>query len=294
MNLCDPSTIRNLMAEQGIRFRKEYGQNFLIDPTVPKRIADLCANDPDSVILEVGPGIGTLTQELSARYASVTAVEIDTGLIPVLARTLQNCPNVKVINDDIMKVSLGALVSEMTGGRKPRREINVSVCANLPYYITTPILMRLLESGVCFTTVTVMIQKEVADRLCAHPGTSDYGAITAVLGYYGTVKKLFTVPATAFLPAPKVDSSVVRIDLYEQPLYTPKDEKLFFSCIRGAFEQRRKTLLNALTAKIPSLTKEMVRRGLAEIGLPEDIRGERLSTGDFVRLSDFLSMQIKG
>ncbi len=269
------------MSDAGITFRKEFGQNFLTNRMIPEDIADNCTDNAESMILEIGPGVGCLTQELALRYKRVVAVEIDKGLIPVLSRTMAEYDNVTVINADIMDIDLSELVEQYSAG------MPVAVCANLPYYITTPILMRLLESGVKFTSITVMIQNEVAARLAAKPGSSDYGAITAVLGYYGTVRKLFKVSAGSFLPPPKVDSAVVRIDIYKEPIYTPKDEKLFRSLIRAAFEMRRKTLQNAICAKLP-FSKEAVLAGIREIGHTDTVRGERLSTEDFVRLSDFL------
>lgn len=282
MDLCNLSVIRDLMAEAGISFRKEFGQNFLINRMIPEDIADNCADTSEMMILEIGPGIGCLTQELALRYKRVVAVEIDNGLIPVLARTMAEYDNVTVINDDIMKVDLEALVEEYSGG------LPVAVCANLPYYITTPILMRLLESGVNFSSITVMIQNEVAARLVAKPGSSDYGAITAVLGYFGEAKKLFKVSAGCFTPKPKVDSAVVRIDIYREPKYTPKSEKLMRDVIRAAFEMRRKTLLNAASAKLGGYTKEEILEAIRATGHPDDVRGERLSTADFVKLSDAL------
>ncbi len=282
MDLCNLSVIRDLMADAGISFRKEFGQNFLTNRIIPEDIADNCTDTAESMILEIGPGIGCLTQELAIRFKKVVAVEIDKGLIPVLARTMAEYDNVTVINDDIMKVDLPALVEQYSEG------MPVAVCANLPYYITTPILMYLLESGVKFTSITVMIQNEVAARLAAKPGSSDYGAITAVLGYYGTVKKLFKVGAGCFVPQPKVDSAVVRIDLYREPKYTPKNEKLFRDLIKAAFEMRRKTLQNAICAKLP-YSKERVLEAIRAIGHTDTVRGERLSTEDFVRLSDYLA-----
>lgn len=270
------------MTEAGITFRHDLGQNFLINQMIPEDIADNCTDDKDSMILEIGPGVGCLTQELALRYPKVVAVEIDRGLIPVLDKTLAEYDNVTVINEDIMKVDLAKLIAEHSEGRA------VSVCANLPYYITTPILMYLLESGVKFKTITIMIQNEVAARLTARPGSSDYGAITAVLGYYGDAKKLFKVSAGSFVPAPKVDSAVVRIDLYDEPKYKPRDEKLFRSIIRAAFEMRRKTLTNALTSKL-GIPKERITDALIKMSLSEAVRGERLSTEEFVILSDLLS-----
>ena len=282
MNLCSPRVVRTLMEEAGITFRKDFGQNFLIDPTVPERIADACADREDILVLEIGPGIGCLTQELALRYERVLAVEIDRGLIPVLEKTMAEYPNVKVICADVMELDLAAVLEREAEGR------DVVVCANLPYYITTPILMRLLECGVPFRSITVMIQAEVASRLSAAPGSSDYGAITAVLGYYGKAGKLFTVPPGCFMPAPKVSSAVVRIDLYEEKPFRPQDEKLFFRTIHAAFGMRRKTLPNALGA-LGEFTKEQLITAITDCGLSETVRGERLSTEDFCRLSDRLA-----
>ena len=286
MDLCNISVIKSVMADAGITFHKEFGQNFLTNRIIPEDIADNCADTSERMILEIGPGIGCLTQELAMRYKKVVAVEIDKGLIPVLKRTLAEFDNITVINEDILKVDLPALIEEHSEG------MPVSVCANLPYYITTPILMYLLESGVKFSSITVMVQNEVAARLSARPGSSDYGAITAVLGYYGTVRKLFKVSAGCFIPAPKVDRAVVRIDLYDSCPYKIMDEKLFFNCIKAAFEMRRKTLENALTAKLGGFTKDEVATVIAKCGFDPKIRGERLSTEDFVRLSNAL-YQIK-
>ena len=282
MDLCNLSVIKEVMSEAGITFRKEFGQNFLTNRMIPEDIADNCADLSDSMILEIGPGIGCLTKELALRYKKVVAVEIDRGLIPVLSRTLAEYDNVTVINGDIMETDIKELVDEYSDG------MPVSVCANLPYYITTPILMRLLESGVKFKSITVMVQNEVAARLAALPGKSDYGAITAVLGYYGTARKLFKVSAGSFIPAPKVDSAVVRIDLYDIPKYQPKNEKFFRDLIKAAFEMRRKTLTNAINAKFPHIEKSRIADALKSMGLDENIRGERLSTREYVTLSDLL------
>ena len=282
MDLCNLSVIKNVMADAGITFRKEFGQNFLINRIIPEEIAEQCADDKGSMILEIGPGIGCLTAELASRYAKVVAVEIDKGLIPVLDKTLAEFDNVTVINADVMKIDLATLIAEHSEGRP------VSVCANLPYYITTPILMMLLESGIKFSTITVMVQNEVAQRLVAEPGKADYGAITAVLGYYGTVRRLFKVSAGSFVPAPKVDSAVIRIDLYREPKFNPKSEKLFKSLIKAAFEMRRKTLQNAISAKLQGYSKEEIKDAILALGYPETVRGERLSTEDFVNLSDKL------
>ena len=283
MDLCNLSVIKSLMSDAGITFRKDYGQNFLTNRIIPEEIAERCTDDPHSMILEIGPGIGCLTQELAMRYDKVVAVEIDKGLIPVLGTTLSEFDNVTVINNDIMKLDIAALIEEYSQGRP------VSVCANLPYYITTPILMHLLESGVKFDSITVMVQNEVATRLIAPPGNSEYGAITAVLNYYGRVNRLFKVSAGCFVPAPKVDSAVIRIDLYKEPPFEIKDERLFRALIKAAFEMRRKTLMNAICAKLPHIEKTMLAEAIVSLGHPENVRGERLSVEDFARLSNILA-----
>lgn len=282
MNLCDVKTIKQIMAMFSLNFRKEFGQNFLTDICVVEDIADNCCDDCDSTILEIGPGVGSLTRELAARYKRVIAIEIDNGLIPVLKYTLGEFPNVTVINQDVMKVDLGELLAPYF------KEGKVSVCANLPYYITTPILMKLLESGLPFEYITVMIQLEVAQRLCTAPGGKDCGAITAVLNYYGKPEKLFSVGAHKFIPAPKVDSSVVRIKLHGEKPYVPKSEEMLFRTIKAAFEQRRKTLPNALAAGFGELSKDELIAAIVECGFAPEIRGEKLGVADFVALSDVI------
>lgn len=282
MNLCDPSVIREIMGKAGIRFKKGLGQNFLINQTVPERIAQCACPDGGEDVLEIGPGIGCLTSCLCARAGRVLAVEIDRGLIPVLSETLAECSNIEIVNADIMKTD----ISELLGSRGMK---SVKVCANLPYYITSPIIMCLLECGYGFDSITVMVQNEVAARLTAKPGSADYGAITAVIGYYGEAEKLFGVSRGNFVPAPHVDSAVVGIRLYSEPKYLPADKKLFFGIIKAAFLLRRKTLVNALASAYPEYSKAQTAAALRSLGFPEDIRGERLSTGDFCRLSDLLS-----
>ena len=282
MNLCDIRTIRDIMSLYNLHFRKEFGQNFLTNRAVVEDIADSCSDTQDATILEIGPGIGVLTQELALRYKKVLAVEIDNGLIPVLKYTLSDCPPgvVEVIHGDIMKTDLVDLLAPAFEAGK------VSVCANLPYYITTPILMALLESHLPFESITIMIQSEVADRLCARAGSKEYGAITAVVDYYGVAEKLFKVGAGNFMPAPKVDSTVVRIRLHKEKPYSPADEKTLFRTIRAAFEQRRKTLPNALSSGFPDIPKERLTELVEACGHRPDIRGERLSIADFCALSD--------
>lgn len=283
MNLCDQKTVRSIMQAFGLHFRKEFGQNFLTNRGVVEDIADYCTDDANETILEIGPGIGTLTRELCARYANVVALEIDKSLIPALGYTLNEFKNVTVVNEDVMKCDLEALLAPyFEKGR-------VSVCANLPYYITTPILMKLLESGLPFHNITVMIQSEVADRLCSPVGGKNCGAITAVLNFYGTAERLFTVPAGDFLPPPSVNSAVVRIRLHDKRPYEPKNEEIFRRTIRVAFEQRRKTLPNALQAGYQTLTKEQCIAAVEQTGLRADVRGERLTMEQFVTLADILT-----
>ncbi len=287
MNLCDIRTIRSIMDIYGLHFRKEFGQNFLTNNMVVEDIAEYCCEGRSQTILEIGPGIGVLTKELCLRYPHVVALEIDKGLIPVLQYTLNDFSNVSVHNMDVMEADLDSLLSPYLsyGG--------VSVCANLPYYITTPILMKLLESGFPFEYITVMVQSEVADRLCAKAGNKAYGAITASIGYYGEAERLFVVSADQFVPAPKVNSAVVRIRLYgENKPFCPMDETLFFRTIRVAFEQRRKTLANALSAGFHELTKEQIQQIIATCGYPADIRGERLDVAGFIALSDAIYREI--
>lgn len=279
MNLCDIKTIKQIMSVYGIKFHKEFGQNFLTDRGVVEDIADYCCNGDSKTILEIGPGIGTLTAALAERYERVISLEIDKGLIPVLSYTLDGYKNVTVINEDVMKADLEGILA-------PYFEDGVSVCANIPYYITTPILMKLLEARLPFDYITLMIQSEVADRLCAKPGSKDCGAITAVLAYYGEAEKLFTVEADRFVPAPKVHSSVIRIRLYREPPRKPIDEELFFKVIKTAFEQRRKTLVNALSFGFPAISKEKIADIIAECGHRPDIRGEKLDVDMFIDLAD--------
>ena len=287
MNLCDIKTVKQIMSSFHLGFRKEFGQNFLTDRSVVEDIASECCATGEGTILEIGPGIGTLTYELALRHRKVISLEIDRGLIPVLAYTLEEFDNVTVINEDVMKTDLDTLLAPAFA------EGPVSVCANLPYYITSPILMKLLESRLPFDYITVMIQKEVADRLTSPAGGKDYGAITAVLAYYGEAEKLFDVPADRFMPAPKVDSAVIRIRLYKDKPCKPQSEELLFRTIKAAFAQRRKTLANTLSAGFPELSREQINTIIAECGHEPTVRGERLSIADFTALSDKILPLIK-
>lgn len=292
MNLCDIKTVKRIMAEFGTGTKKSFGQNFLINAEIPFNIAEESysyhkSKHPtiDSGVIEIGPGIGSLTYELGQRYNKAVAVEIDSTLIPILEKTLGELDNVTVINGDFLKLETEKLINDNFGN------IPVSVCANLPYYITTPIIMKLLEESRVngknrLTSITVMVQKEVADRLCASEKDKDYGAITASINYYGQVKKLFDVGPDNFLPPPKVTSSVVRIELYDEMKYQVKSEKMLFDVIAGAFIQRRKTMLNSLSSHLSFVSKERIGQIIEELGFDINIRGERLSIADFCRLAD--------
>ena len=286
MNLCDLKTIKGIMKTFGLEFKKEFGQNFLTNKMVVETIADECCLYESRTILEIGPGIGTLTRELCERYSRVVAFEIDDGLIPVLKYTLDGYKNVTVINEDIMKADLDTILA-------PYFEMGkVAVCANLPYYITTPILMKLIESKLPFDSITVMVQTEVAERLAAGAGNKNCGAITAAIDYYGDAKLLFTVSADRFMPPPKVNSSVVRIDLWKDKPVKPIDEAMFFRTVKAAFEQRRKTLPNSLQTGFSDIPKERLTEIIVSCGHRPDVRGEKLSVSDFCALSDALYKEI--
>lgn len=283
MNLCDINELKPLLARHGFRFSKSMGQNFLIASWVPERIAAECGVDQTCGVLEIGPGVGTLTRELAKRAGKVTAIELDRALLPVLGETLSDCPNAEVVPGDVMKLDLSGLVTEKLGGLRP------CVCANLPYNITTPVLTRLLESGLFFS-VTVMIQREVAQRICAAPGSKDYGAFSVFCQYHAGCERLFDVPPGCFLPAPKVTSTVVRLTPLAVLPVDVADEAAFFAVVRAAFAQRRKTLLNALSAVYGGrYTKDTLREILAACGLEENVRGERLGLREFAALAERLA-----
>lgn len=277
MDLCNMSDIQALLKRHGFHFSKSLGQNFLIESWVPRDIAEASGAGPGMGVLEIGPGIGPLTVELARRAELVTAVELDRDLLPILDETLADCPNVTVIPGDIMRFDLEKVVEGEFPGLTPL------VCANLPYNITTPVLTELLESQL-FAGITVMIQKEVAQRICAVPGSKDYGAFSVLCQYYARCEYLFEVPKECFLPAPKVTSAVVRLTPRPAPDYI-RDKDLFFRVVRGGFALRRKTLLNSLATCFP-YSKEDLAGCIAAAGLPADIRGERLGLREFAALSD--------
>mgnify|MGYP005789348997 FL=1 len=281
MDLYNLKDINALLARLGCHFSKSMGQNFLIAPWVPQEIAASSGAAPDCGVLEIGPGIGPLTRELARRADKVVSVELDRSLLPILAETLADCPNAEVCPGDILKTDIPALVQEKFAGLTP------IACANLPYNITTPAITALIEAG-CFSSITVMIQREVARRICAQLGTSDYGAFSVFCQYHTRPELLFDVPPECFLPAPKVTSSVLKMTPCPPPP-SVDNEAHFFQVVRAAFAQRRKTLVNSLSSSLgPSFSKEELTKAVISCGLPENIRGERLSISDFAALSTAL------
>ena len=279
MNLTDYNEIRALLARHTFRFSKSKGQNFLTAAWVPEDIAASADLDENTGVLEVGPGVGCLTRELSLRAGRVLSVELDRDLKPVLAETLSDCENVELLFADALKLDLAALVGEHMPG------LRHVVCANIPYNVTSPLLTAFLEAG-CFETVTVMIQREVAKRICAGPGSADYGAFGIFVQWHSVPELLFDVPPACFVPRPKVTSSVVRLKRRAAPPVPVRDEKLFFRVVRAAFNQRRKTLVNALSAQIPELEKARLEEILSSLGYDVRIRGETLDIEGFARISD--------
>ena len=278
-----PQNTIAVLQKYHFNFQKKFGQNFLIDTTVLDRIISSAEITKEDCVLEIGPGIGTMTQYLAERAGSVVAVEIDKALIPILEETLQDYDNVTVINDDILKVDINRLVEEKNGGRP------IKVVANLPYYITTPIIMGLFESRVPLKSITIMVQKEVADRMQVGPGTKDYGALSLAVQYYAKPEIVANVPPNCFIPRPNVGSAVICLTRYEEPPVQVKDEKKMFALIRASFNQRRKTLVNGLgNAGRPGITKESAAAALAQMGLSPTVRGEALTLEQFARLSDLL------
>ncbi len=279
MNLTDYNEIRALLARHKFRFSKSMGQNFLTAAWVPEDIAASAGLDEHTGVLEVGPGVGCLTKELSERAGKVVSVELDKALKPVLAETLADCENVEIVFRDVLKQDLPALVEERMPGMRH------VVCANLPYNVTSPLLTAFLEAK-CFETVTVMIQREVARRICAGPGSADYGAFGIFVQWHAAPELLFDVPPSCFVPQPKVTSSVIRLTRREKPPVPVRDEALLFRVVRAAFNQRRKTLVNALSSQLPGLEKGQVEEILVSLGFDPRVRGEVLDIAGFAAISD--------
>lgn len=280
-DLTNIETVKKILSQNGFHFSKALGQNFIINPTVCPRMAEMCGVDGESGVIEVGPGIGVLTAELAKRAKKVVSVELDKRLLPILGETLADFDNVKIINDDILKIDLKKLIAEEFAG------MDVYICANLPYYITSPVIMALLEGNLPVKALTVMVQKEAAQRICAEVGSRDSGAVTVAVDYYSDATKLFDVSAGSFMPAPKVDSSVIRMDLRDKPPVEITDEKFFFSVVKAAFGQRRKTAVNSLSAGL-GISKSDVANAIEECGFDQNMRAETLTMDELARLSEAL------
>ena len=285
--LGNPKNTIEILQKYNFNFQKKFGQNFLINTGVLEDIIDAAEVTDEDMVLEIGPGIGTMTQYLCENARQVIAVEIDTNLIPILKDTLSAYDNVRIINDDILKVDINELAREYNNGRP------IKVVANLPYYITTPIIMGLLESHVPIESITVMVQKEVADRMQAGPGTKDYGALSLAVQYYSKPQIVVNVPPSCFMPQPKVGSTVISLRRHQQPVVQVEDEKLMFKVIRASFNQRRKTLANGLNNYGGiNLTKEQIQQSIEELGVPVNIRGEALSLEQFACLSNIIGKKL--
>lgn len=281
MNLTNIGTVKEILGRHGFSFSKGLGQNFIINPDICPKIAENGNAAPGFGVLEIGTGIGVLTAELAKRADKVAAVEIDTRLMPVLEETLAGFSNIKIFNEDVMKCDLQKIIREEFHG------LRAAVCANLPYYITSPVIMLLLESRLPVESITVMVQKEAAQRLCAEVGTRDSGAITVGVNYFGTAKSLFNVSRGSFMPSPNVDSAVIRIDVNNEPVLAPEKEKFFFAMVKSGFSQRRKTAANALSSQL-GIEKQKIYDCLRELALPETARLEQLNMEQLLALADAL------
>ncbi len=286
-SLSDPRVLRELLQRHGLRLSKGLGQNFLINPSVCPRMAAACGAEGCAGVLEVGPGVGVLTRELSSTAKKVVSVELDHRLLPVLEETLSDCTNVEIVQGDILKLDLHRLIEEKLSGGP------VCVCANLPYYITSPVIMALLEGGLPLTAVTVMVQKEAAARLCAPPGVRECGAVSVSVHYRSRPQVLFQVGRGSFMPPPNVDSSVIRFDMLPEPPVRVRNEDILFKVARGAFAQRRKTAANSLSGAL-RLPKGLIEGRLTEAGIPINARAEQLTLAQFGTLSDALCDDIYG
>lgn len=279
MQLTNISVIKDLFERHGFSFTKSLGQNFLVNPAVCPKIAEMGGCKKGVCVLEIGTGVGVLTQELAMRCDKVVAVEIDTGLKPILEETLAEFDNVEVVFADVMETDLEALIKEKFG------DSEVVVCANLPYYITSPVIMRVLESRLNVSAMTVMVQKEAADRICAKPGTRDCGAISCAVSYYSEPKLLFRVNRGSFMPSPNVDSAVIRLDIKKNSALSPEQEKRLFRVIRASFAQRRKQLINPLSAEL-KIAKSDLAQIMSQAGIKPTARAEELTLDDFIALSN--------
>ena len=288
MRIADYSVTRAILERHGFTFKKSFGQNFLTDTNILQKIVDTAEIDKNVNVIEIGPGIGALTEFLAESAAEVMAFEIDDRLVPILADTLRDFDNVTVVNQDILKVDLAQYIAEFKNPDLP-----IKVVANLPYYITTPILMHLIESGIPFSEFVVMMQKEVADRISAQPNTKAYGSLSIAVQYYMTAKVAFIVPRTVFVPAPNVDSAILKMVRRDQPAVEVQDEKFFFKVSKASFVHRRKTLWNNLTSHFGKSeeTKAKLTAALEQAELSPSVRGEALTLADFARLADALKEQ---
>lgn len=284
LELTDIGTIKALLARHGFHFSKALGQNFIVNHSVCPRMADESGIDSESGVIEIGAGIGVLTAELAKRAKKVVCIELDSKLLPILDETLADFDNIEIINADVLKIDLAALIEEKFGG------MPVYVCANLPYYITSPVIMTLLESRLPLKAVTVMVQREAAQRLCAPVGSRLSGAVTVAVDYYAEARKLFDVSAGSFMPAPKVDSSVIRLDIREKPGIEVSDEKLFFSMVHAAFGQRRKTASNSISSGT-GIPKAVVAEAIERCGFPPSVRAESMTAEQLAALCEALNEQ---
>lgn len=281
-NLCDYKSLVKLLTPYGFNFSKALGQNFIIDSSVCPTMVEMLGTDENTGVLEIGPGVGVLTKELCKASGKVVSIELDERLYPVLDKTLEDYDNFELVRGDCMKLDLAGLIEEKLSGFD-----RVKVCANLPYYITSPVIMTLLESRLPISEIEVMVQQEAAERLCAEIGTRAAGAVSVAVKYYGESEILFNVGRECFMPSPKVDSSVIKIKLYDEPKYTVKNEKRFFSLVKGIFAQRRKTLVNSLSNSV-GVSKAEIQNALSKMGLEPTVRAENLTMEEIVALSDLL------